>query len=631
MRSSIRVKFLLVIGAIALSLYLLYPTYQVSTKTSDELKSMELQNKKDFVELKSKTINLGLDLQGGMHVVLEVDIKELLDKIAKNKNNVLINALDKTAEEVLESDEDFIAVLNRNLKAENVNLTRYYGTRDRRTEEEVLEYLRDQTDETVTRALEILRNRVDEFGVAEPIIQKQGESRIIVELAGIKDPTRVRELIGKTAKLEFKLLKDAEIFVEVADKINKFIQSKISKVDTTDTSEEETDVDTSTVTLEKIFGKAEVEDDTTGESAVDDTTSSIFEANLFFMHPNNQQQILVPADKEDKFKTILDLPEIRKILTDEAGEAEFIWGTKPIGNEVDGLFYEVYLVYKKSELTGETIVDAKQSTGSQMDPNAIGKFETNFTLNDEGAKVFSRVTGANLNKRLAIILDNKVFLAPTIQTKIKDGRSRITGLNSMEEAEDIAIVLKAGALPAPVRIIEERTVGASLGQDSIVKGSYSGLYGMIVVIIFMVIYYKLSGGLADMALTLNILFIMAIMAYFNATLTLPGIAGIILTIGMAVDANVLIFERIREEVKRGKTIRASIEQGYSNAFSAIIDANVTTFIAGIVLYTYGAGPIRGFALTLMIGIMASLFTAIVVTRIIFDLILEKGTIKELSI
>ena len=289
------------------------------------------------------------------------------------------------------------------------------------------------------------------------------------------------------------------------------------------------------------------------------------------------------------------------------------------------------MVYNKSELTGETIQDAKQSFGSQMDPQSIGKFETNFTLNDEGAKIFSRVTGANINKRLAIILDNKVFLAPEIRTKIKDGRSRITGLNSMEEAEDIAIVLKAGALPAPVSIIEERTVGASLGQDSIIKGSYSGLYGMIIVIIFMVVYYKYSGGLADMALMLNILFIMAIMAYFNATLTLPGIAGIILTIGMAVDANVLIFERIIEEVKRGKTVRASIEQGYSNAFSAIIDANVTTFIAAVVLYTFGAGPVRGFALTLMIGILASLFTAIVVTRIIFDLFLEKRTIKELSI
>ena len=630
MRSSIRVKFFLVLGAIALSLYLLYPTYLISSKTKDELKKMELQDKKSFVKLKSKTINLGLDLQGGMHVVLEVDIKELLSQIAKNKNELLNKTLDKTAKEVLDSDEDFIAVLNKNLKSKGVNLTRYYGTRDRRTEDEVLEYLRDQTSETVTRALEILRNRVDEFGVSEPIIQKQGENRIIVELAGIKDPTRVRELIGKTAKLEFKLLKDAEIYVEVADKINKFIQSKISNVDTSE-AEEELDIDTSTVTLEKIFGKVEVEQDSEDELVEGDTTSSIFEANLFFQHPNNPQQILVPADKEEKFKSILELPEIQKIISDEAGEASFVWGTKPIGSEEEGLFYEVYLVYNKSELTGETIQDAKQSFGSQMDPQSIGKFETNFTLNDEGAKVFSRVTGANINKRLAIILDNKVFLAPEIRTKIKDGRSRITGLNSMEEAEDIAIVLKAGALPAPVSIIEERTVGASLGQDSIIKGSYSGLYGMIIVIIFMVIYYKYSGGLADMALMLNILFIMAIMAYFNATLTLPGIAGIILTIGMAVDANVLIFERIREEVKRGKTVRASIEQGYSNAFSAIIDANVTTFIAAVVLYTFGAGPVRGFALTLMIGILASLFTAIVVTRIIFDLFLEKRTIKELSI
>ena len=630
MRSSIRVKFLLILGAIVLSLYLLYPTYLLSTKTEDELHKMELQDKKSFVELKSKTINLGLDLQGGMHVVLEVDIKELLSQIAKNKNELLIKALDKTAKEVLDSDEDFIAVLNNSLKAEGVNLTRYYGTRERRTEDEVLEYLRDQTSETVTRALEILRNRVDEFGVSEPIIQKQGDNRIIVELAGIKDPSRVRQLIGKTAKLEFKLLKDPEIYVEVADKINKFIQSKISKVDTTK-EDEQKDVDTSTVTLEKIFGKAEVEPDSADKAAAAGDTSSIFEANLFFQHPNNPQQLLVPADKEAKFKSILELPEIQKILTDEAGDASFVWGTKPLGSVEEGQFYEVYLVYNKSELTGETIQDAKQSVGSSMDPQSIGKYETNFTLNDEGAKVFSRVTGANINKRLAIILDNKVFLAPEIRTKIKDGRSRITGLNSMEEAEDIAIVLKAGALPAPVSIIEERTVGASLGQDSIIKGSFSGLYGMILVVLFMIIYYKYSGGLADFALMLNILFIMAIMAYFNATLTLPGIAGIILTIGMAVDANVLIFERIREEIKRGKTVRASIEQGYSNAFSAIIDANVTTFIAGVVLYTYGSGPIKGFALTLMIGILASLFTAIIVTRVIYDLFLEKRTIKELSI
>jgi preprotein translocase subunit SecD len=241
------------------------------------------------------------------------------------------------------------------------------------------------------------------------------------------------------------------------------------------------------------------------------------------------------------------------------------------------------------------------------------------------------VTGANIKKRLAVVLDRQVYLAPEIQVKIRDGRSRITGLSSMEEAQDLAIVLRAGALPAPVNIIEERTVGPSLGRDSIISGSQSALYGMILVAVFMLIYYRFSGGLADLALTLNVIFIMAVMAYFNATLTLPGIAGIILTIGMAVDANVLIFERIREELAKGNTIKASIDQGYGNAFSAIIDANVTTFIAGTVLYTFGSGPIKGFALTLMIGIIASMFTAIVVTRVIFDYVTSNWTVKELSI
>jgi protein-export membrane protein SecD len=291
----------------------------------------------------------------------------------------------------------------------------------------------------------------------------------------------------------------------------------------------------------------------------------------------------------------------------------------------------VYLVNTQSELTGETITEADPRAGSQMDPTSIGKYEVSFTLNDDGARVFSRVTGANIKKRLAVVLDKQVYLAPEIQVKIRDGRSRITGMNSMEEAQDLSIVLRAGALPAPVRIIEERTVGPSLGLDSILSGSRSALYGMLLVALFMLFYYKISGLLADMALSLNILFIMAVMAYFNATLTLPGIAGIILTIGIAVDANVLIFERIREELLKGKTIKSAIDQGYGNAFSAIVDANVTTFIAGVVLYTFGSGPIKGFALTLMIGIVASMFTAIVVTRVVFDYAVSKWSFKKLSI
>jgi len=626
MRASVKVKMILILMVIALSVYLLYPTLELVNMDDAEKDTMDLRNPKELADLKSRSVNLGLDLQGGMHVVLEVDIQELLSQIAKNKNDVFDSALRKTAGEVEETDEDFLVVFERNLTAEGVRLVRYYGSRERSSEDDVMSYLRDQISETVTRALEILRNRVDEFGVSEPIIQQQGQSRIIIELAGITDPGRVRQLIGKTAKLEFRLLKDPEIYLTVAEKINQFIQSKIAPLDTAAADEEDGAEADSTVDLEKLFGQGQADTMVSDSAAKDKDT--LFEQNLFFMDPNRQQTILVPAAKEAKFRQITELPEVQKIISDEAGDAEFLWGAKP---EYGGQYYEVYLVFKRAELTGETITEADPRPGSQMDPSSIGKFEVSLTLNDEGARIFSRVTGANIKKRLAIVLDKRIFLAPEIQVKIRDGRSRITGLNTMEEAQDLSIVLRAGALPAPVRIIEERTVGPSLGMDSILKGSQSAIYGLIVVAIFMMIYYRIAGVLADLALILNIVFIMAVMAYFNATLTLPGIAGIILTIGMAVDANVLIFERMREEMKRGKTIRASVEQGYGNAFSAILDANVTTFIAGTVLYTFGTGPIKGFALTLMIGIVASMFTAIVVTRVVFDYAVSNWSIKELKI
>jgi preprotein translocase subunit SecD len=626
MRTSITVKFFFIILAVILSLYLLYPTYQLSMMSKEKIAALEVQDKKGLIKLKAKTINLGLDLQGGMHVVMEVDIKELMNQLAKNKNEIFTSALDKSAAETEASDEDFISVLNENLQAAGSNLMRYYGSRELNNEEKIIDYLRIQSSETVTRALEILTNRVDEFGVAEPIIQRQGDSRIIIELAGITDPARVRQLIGKTAKLEFRLLRDPEICLNIADKINKFIQSKVAPLDSSMIEPEEKEVtpSDSAVSLDKLFGESRRD---TVSAGIDSTQESIFEQNLFFQDPNNRQTLLVPVEKEEKFRQVLALPKVQKIVSDEAGDAEFLWGSEPRYER----FYEVYLVFRQPELTGETITEADPMAGSQMDPNAIGKFEVSLTLNDEGARIFSRVTGANIKKRLAIVLDRKVYLAPEIQVKIRDGRSRITGLNTMEEAKDLAIVLKAGALPAPVRIIEERTVGPSLGRDSVNQGSYSAILGFITVAIFMLIYYRLSGSIADIALFANVLFILAVMAYFNATLTLPGIAGIILTMGMAVDANVLINERIREELRHGKTIKAAVDQGYSNAFRAILDSNVTTFIAGVVLYTFGTGAIRGFALTLMIGIISSMFTAIVITRLIYDYLISKWNIQRLSI
>jgi SecD/SecF fusion protein len=625
MRTSITVKFIFIILAVILSLYWLYPTYQLVRMSKEQIAAMELKDKKAMVKLRSKTINLGLDLQGGMHIVMEVDIKELLDKLGKNKDEVFSTALTKSAVETQGNDEDFISVLNANLKAAGSNLVRYYGSRELNTEDKILTYLHNQSSEAVTRAVEILTNRVDQFGVSEPIIQRQGDSRLIIELAGINDPARVRDIIGKTAKLEFRLLRDPEICANVSDKLFKLIQSKVTPLDSTMLQEEEKkSTSDSSVSLDKLFGESRRDTTRTDTIAGQE---SLFEPNMFFQDPNNRQVILVPIEKEAKFKQVLELPQVKKIISDAAGSAQYLWGSEPKYDR----YYELYLVFGQAELGGETITEADPTAGSQMDPNAIGKFEVSLTLNDEGSRIFSRVTGANIDKRLAIIMDNKVYLAPVIQVKIRDGRSRITGLNSMEEAKDLAIVLRAGALPAPVKTIEERTVGPSLGRDSVNQGSNSVLMGLVVVVLFMIFYYRISGLIADLALFGNILFILAIMANFNATLTLPGIAGIVLTMGMAVDANVLINERIREELRRGKTIKSAVDQGYSNAFRAILDSNVTTFIAGVVLYTFGTGSVRGFALTLMIGIISSMFTAIIITRMIYDYLIEKWNIQRLSI
>ncbi len=627
MKKNTRNRFFLIFVVLLIAGYFLYPTVKWSMMSDAEKEQLKLENQKAYYNLKGKTINLGLDLQGGMHVILEVDVKELLKRLATNKDETFFQALDETEKEVERNDEDFLATFVKVLEKKGTNITRYYYGINRRTQNEVLKYLRKQINESVDRALEILRNRVDEFGVSEPIIQKQGDRRIIVELAGVTNPTRVRNLIGRTALLEFKLLEDNVVTSKVAERINQFIQSKISPSDTTTANEDTTKAKgkEEAQSLDQMFGSDTVAAKQ-GVAAKKDSLAHLFEPGLFYLNPRDKQTFLVPVDKQNKFRRILELPQVKRLIAEEAPGAEFLWGSKPV---YGGKYIPLYLVRKNVELSGNTIKDAYPQRST--DPSSYGQYEVSLTLNDAGARTFARVTGANIGKRLAIVLDNKVFLAPTIQVKINSGRARITGLDNIEEAQDLSIVLKAGALPAPVKIIGETTVGPSLGRDSIVAGTYSAILGLLLVIIFMVIYYKLSGLIADLALILNIVFIMAIMAYFHATLTLPGIAGIILTIGMAVDANVLIFERIREELEKGKTVRAAIDVGYGKAFITIVDANVTTFIAGLVLYTYGSGPIQGFALTLMIGILSSLFTAIVVTRAIFDYFLETRTIKKLSI
>jgi protein-export membrane protein SecD len=416
----------------------------------------------------------------------------------------------------------------------------------------------------------------------------------------------------------------------IGNQINNYLKGKAEE-DTTAIAEEEGEKaaeDTSVVSAEEMFGQFEEEKADTDTGVVDSTAlarETLFQENLFLSNPNNPNILLVPKENEARLRYALQDSGVQNILNEEVGNAELLMGK----TDENSPYIPVYLANKDPELTGETIEDAQQQIGRSA--TSVGGYEVTLNFNDEGARIFSRVTGANLQKPLAIVLDDKVQSAPIIQSKIRDGRAVITGLNTMDEAKDLSVVLRAGSLPAPMRIMEERTVGPSLGKDSVQKGTYSAIMGLLLVGLFMMIYYKFSGLIADFALIMNILIVLGTMSAFHATLTLPGIAGLILTIGMAVDANVLIFERIREELDKGKSVWASIETGYSRAFITILDANVTTLIAALVLYNFGTGPIKGFALVLAIGILASMLTAIFVTRTIYESLLTKKLIKQISI
>jgi preprotein translocase subunit SecD len=492
-----------------------------------------------------KKINLGLDLQGGMHLVLEVDAdkaventiervgQEMRQQLKKERIRTLgVERLDGVKLAVNVAKGDDVQRFDELLDAEFRDLR----ISSRTVKDNVLTIVLDIPDEeadrirklAVDQALETIRNRIDQFGVSEPDIRIQGERRILIQLPGIKDTQRAKDLIGKTALLEFKLL------------------------------DEEHDVDAA------LSGS-------------------------------------VPASSEILYETKQD-PATRRVQKIP------------------------FLVKKRTSLTGAYLTDARVQIDSQYNEPYVS-----ITFDKKGARLFERITAENVKKRLAIVLDSNVYSAPVIQEKIAGGEARITGNFSTEEARDLAIVLRAGALPAPVQILEERTVGPSLGTDSIRRGLLSMCVGGILVILFMVIYYKGSGVVADFALMLNILLIAGGLAGFGATLTLPGIAGIILTIGMAVDANVLIFERIREEMSLGKTPRAAVDAGYDRATLTILDANVTTLIAALVLFQFGTGPVKGFAVTLSLGVVASLFTALVLTRAIFDYFLINRKIRTISI
>ena len=524
-------KFVLILALIAAAVYYLLPSVEFYSMTHDERETMGLKSPDQLVELKKRSLNLGLDLQGGIHLVLEVKTEGLEQQDAQD---------------------------------------------------------------AVAQAQEVIRNRIDQFGVAEPTIQRQGDNRIIIELPGVQDVQRAKDLVGQTALLEFQLLEPSEDRARLIQRLDQALAPP-----------EE--------------GEAEEEEEDLLLSSTRET------APLSALLSPAGEDLTVSGRDLLRVKNLLNTPEAQKLIP---ADVEFLFSSKPAGTEGNP-FYFLYLVREKPEMTGHMIQDAFVSIGQVVE--YMGQPIVNFSTTDEGVRLFSRITGSHVGERMAIVLDESVYSAPVIQSKISEGRGIITGSGTQEEAKDLAIVLRAGALPAEVEIIEDRTVGPSLGRDSIEQGKTAAIYSMVLIAIFMVLYYRAAGLIANSALLLNMLFIMAVLAGFHATLTLPGIAGIILTIGMAVDANVLIFERIREELRSGKTIRAAIDSGYGHALSAIIDANVTTFLVGVVLYQFGTGPIRGFALTLCIGIISSLFTAFFVTRTIFDLITRKSQRSTLSI
>jgi len=498
----------------------------------------------------NKGIVLGLDLQGGLHLVFEVEGDKAVEITTERYASTLKDILIKRKLIADVSKEGFTIVVSPSTPEIRKVVEENYPTLAPIETEKRLVYRISERDSqrikdiTADQALETIRNRIDQFGVSEPTIHRQGENEIVVQLPGVKDPKRAIDLIGKTAQLEFKLVDDeAKIAAELPQSISSGEEGNL---------------------LKQFAGK---------------------------------------------------IPEGDEILFE-----------KKVNRET-GVIRKIPLLLKKQAvLTGDLLSEARVNLDSRFNEPYVS-----VSFNAAGGKIFEDITGANVKKRLAIILDNTIYSAPVIQERISGGNAQITGSFSMDEAKDLSIVLRAGALPAPMKMLQNVTVGPSLGTDSIEAGKMAGIIGTFLVVLFMIVYYKFSGVIADLALLLNILLLLGAMASLNATLTLPGIAGIILAIGMAVDSNVLMFERIRDEIRAGKTPRAAVDSGYSKAFWTIFDSHVTTLITALVLFQFGTGPIKGFAVTLSLGVSINLFTALVGTKTVFDFINSRKEVKKLSI
>ncbi len=619
-----------------------------------------LIDKYTYQNVKEREINLGLDLKGGMNVVLEVSVSDIIQALSGNSTDeVFVQAMQLAREKQKNSQDDFVTLFGQSFQEidPNASLASIFlfefkdkGITVNSTNSEVLSVIRTETEGAIDRSFQILRTRIDRFGVTQPNIQKLATSgRILVELPGIKDPKRVRKLLQGTAQLEFWETYNFSEIYGFFDEANQRLKELEGTVDTKETTSNEsaTADDTAANAEEAVEETVENLTDqlaTADSSSLMDQISSDTTAqdDLSFEEyaaKNPLYAYLMPSyvqDESGRFfpgntarvgsAAVKDTAKVNQMLRRVKSifprNMVLAWTVKPREAGEANLLELVALKASrdnKAALGGDVIVDARQ------DYDQNGRVEVTIQMNSEGSKTWKRLTGENIGKQVAIVLDGYVYSFPVVNDEIPNGRSSISGGDmTVTEAQDLANILKAGKLPAPSTIMEEAVVGPSLGREAVSAGLWSFVLAFGLVLIYMAFFYNKSGLVADLALFTNIFFLFGVLASLGAVLTLPGIAGIVLTLGMAVDANVIIYERIKEEIRAGKGIRLAIDDGYKNAYSAIIDGNVTTLLTGIVLYTFGTGPVQGFATTLIIGLLTSLFTSIFISRMIFVYLLDKN-------
>ena len=597
MNNTLRTRLLSILFIFGLGIYALFPSIKYQLLSDDAKNNL---SKDELAYFESKSIKQGLDLKGGIYIVLEVDLPQLVNTLAKNKDKKFDRFLTELNQEYKNNSADFFTLFEQKALEQDLKLPRYFISYGK-TKDQIIEQLSLQSTDSINRIIEIIQNRVDQFGVSEPTIQKQGNNRVVVELAGIQDSERARELLQSTALLELMIVKDVESTNTIVRQIDGLVSVNI---------EESKD------NVDQLFSADTDEENNLGFSSLLIAVGS---------------DLAISSDNIPTLRNILNQENVQQVL--DATGSLFLTSNSPVTLINDfGEEEEVYLLYHlvdNAELTGGVIEDAQMRL-SQSGVSA-GQATVQVEMNNEGSREWARITGVNINKRIAIVLDKKVHMAPVIRSQIFGGATVIEGMDSIQEAEDIAIVLRAGALPVPVTIVDQRIVGPSLGADSVSAGTSSIMIGLLLIVLFIIFYYRASGFIASFSLMWTLILLLGVLALLEATLTLPGIAALILTVGMSVDANVIIFERIKEELRNGKSVRSAIDSGYERAITTIVDANLTTGIAAAVLYQYGSGPIKGFATVLFWGIIVSMFTAIIVTRFVFDFITSRKNIEKLSI